>query len=157
MVDPQAAEAAHAAGEGASITLGLGGKLIPGQTPFTGTFFVKRLFQGEFVAAGPMFNGVRTELGKMANLQIGNVEVVVVSRRTQANDQSYFRVVGIEPANMKILVLKSSNHYRADFEALSSAIIPVEAPGAFCEDAGKTPYQNLREGVRLTGAHIVNH
>ena len=87
----------------------------------------------------------------MANLQIGNVEVVVVSRRTQANDQSFFRQVGIDPAGMKILVLKSSNHYRADFEGISSAIIPVSAPGAFFEDARKTPYRNLREGVRLMG------
>jgi microcystin degradation protein MlrC len=151
MNDPQAAHAAHLAGEGAMIKLELGGKLTPGQKPFSGTFLVKRLFEGEFVANGPMFNGVRTSLGKMANLQIGNVEVVVVSRRTQANDQSYFRQVGIEPSDMDILVLKSSNHYRADFEPISSAIIEVEAPGAFNEDSRKTPYQNLRDGVRLVG------
>jgi microcystin degradation protein MlrC len=151
MNDPEAAEAAHAAGEGATITLGLGGKLTPDQAPFNGTFQVKRLYEGEFIATGPMFNGVPTNLGKMANLQIGNVEVVVVSRRTQANDQSYFRQVGIEPADMKILVLKSLNHYRADFEPISSAIIPVDAPGAFFEDTHRTPYQNLREGVRLVG------
>jgi microcystin degradation protein MlrC len=151
MNDAAAADAAHAAGEGAMITIGLGGKLTPGQSPFTGTFLVKKLFDGEFTATGPMFNGIPTSLGKMANLQIGNVEVVVVSRRTQANDQSFFRQVGIEPAEMKILALKSSNHYRADFEHISSAIIPVDAPGAFFEDARLTPYQNLREGVRLMG------
>jgi microcystin degradation protein MlrC len=151
MYDPLAADAAHAAGEGARISLGLGGKLTPGQKPFNGTFLVKRLWQGNFMANGPMFNGVLTNLGKMANLQIGNVEVVVVSQRTQANDQSFFRQVGIEPSEMKILVLKSSNHYRADFESISSAIIPVEAPGAFTEDATKTPYRNLREGIRLMG------
>lgn len=149
--DPQAAEEAHTAGERSMVSLSLGGKLTPGQTPFNGTFLVKRLFQGEFIANGPMFNGTSTSLGKMANLQIGNVEVVVVSHRTQANDQSFFRQVDIEPADMKILVLKSSNHYRADFEAISSAIIPVEAPGAFTEDSRKTHYHNLREGVRLTG------
>ena len=151
MNDPAAADAAHAAGEGARITIGLGGKLTPGQSPYTNTFLVKRLFDGEFKATGPMFNGIPTCLGKMANLQIGNVEVVVVSCRTQANDQSFFRQVGIEPAEMKILVLKSSNHYRADFEGISSAIIPVNAPGAFFEDARLTPYRNLREGVRLMG------
>jgi microcystin degradation protein MlrC len=151
MYDPKAAEAAHAAGEGARINLSLGGKLTPGQEPFNDTFLVKRLWQGDFMANGPMFNGVLTNLGKMANLQIGNVEIVVVSQRTQANDQSFFKQVGIEPSEMKILVLKSSNHYRADFEAISSAIILVEAPGAFFEDARKTPYQNLREGIRLMG------
>ncbi len=157
MYDPKAAEEAHAAGEGARINIGLGGKLTPGQKPFYGTFLVKRLFQGEFFATGAMFKGIPTTLGKMANLQIGDVEVVVVSRRTQANDQSYFRQVGIEPAEMKILVLKSSNHYRADFEHISSAIIPVEAPGAYSEDPSKIHYQNLREGVRLKGLGPVHH
>jgi len=149
--DAEAANAAHAAGEGSQVTLGLGGKLTPGQTPFIGTFTVKRLFEGEFLAAGPMFNGMPADLGKMANLQIGNVEVVVASSRTQANDQSYFKVLGIEPTEMQILVLKSSNHYRADFEPIAGEIIPVDAPGAFFEDARKTPYKNLREGIRLGG------
>jgi len=151
MYDVEAAEKAHQEGEGARITLELGGKLTPGQTPFKGTFLVKKLFQGEFLATGPMFNGMPADLGKMANLQIGEVEVVVACSRTQANDQSYFRVMGIEPSEMKILVLKSSNHYRADFEPIAGAIIPVEAPGVFTEDSRKTPYRHLREGVRLGG------
>jgi microcystin degradation protein MlrC len=149
--DVEAAEIAHAAGEGARVTLGLGGKLTPGQKPFEGTFLVKKLFEGEFLATGPMFNGMPADLGKMANLQIGHVEVVVASSRTQANDQSYLKVLGIEPTEMQILVLKSSNHYRADFEPFAGEIIPVDAPGAFTEDARKTPYQNLRGGVRLGG------
>jgi microcystin degradation protein MlrC len=154
--DAQAAEIAHKAGEGAQITIGLGGKLTPGQNPFEGTFLVKKQFEGEFLATGPMFNGMPADLGKMANLQIGHVEVVVASSRTQANDQSYFKVLGIEPTEMQILVLKSSNHYRADFEPIAGEIIPVDAPGAFTEDARKTPYQNLREGVRLGGMGPAN-
>jgi microcystin degradation protein MlrC len=149
--DVEAAEKAHQAGEGARVSLELGGKLTPGQTPFKGAFLVKKLFQGEFLATGPMFNGMPANLGKMANLQIGEVEVVVACSRTQANDQSYFRILGIEPSEMKILVLKSSNHYRADFEPISGAIIPVEAPGAFTEDSRKTAFRHLREGVRLGG------
>ena len=98
-----------------------------------------------------MFNGMPTNFGKMANLQIGNVEIVVVSKRAQANDQSFFKVVGIEPNEKDILVLKSSNHYRADFEPIAAEIIEVDALGAFFEDTLKTPYKYLREGVRLFG------
>lgn len=151
MFDVEAAEKAHAAGEGATITIKLGGKLTSGQNPFEGTFLVKKLFEGRFLATGPMFNGMPADLGKMANLQIGEIEVVVASGRTQANDQSYFKILGIEPTEMKILVLKSSNHYRADFEPIAGEIIPVEAPGAFFENCAKTPYLNLRNGVRLGG------
>jgi microcystin degradation protein MlrC len=52
---------------------------------------------------------------------------------------------------VKILSLKSSHHYRADFEPICSAILQVAAPAAVIDDPAKTPYRNLREGVRLGG------
>lgn len=58
-------------------------------------------------------------------------------------------MVGIEPKEMKILVLKSTNHYRADFQPIASEILVVEAPGAIIEDPAKVPYTRIRPGVRL--------
>ena len=149
--DPQAAEIAHQAGEGAVIELALGGKSLPGHTPFTASFSVEKLFDGDFLGTGPMVKGRKMNLGKMAQLKIDDVRVVVTTDRMQALDQSFFRVVGIEPADMKVLVLKSANHYRADFGDIASEIINVDAPGAIIEDPSKIPYQHLREGVRLKG------
>jgi len=151
MYDPAAAEAAHAAGVGASIRLELGGKLMPGQKPFKGEFKVEQLHEGSFICTGPMQKGQTVDLGKMAHLSIGGVHVAVSSVRVQMLDQSYFKVVGIEPTEMKIVVVKSANHYRADFEPISSCIIPVEAPGAIIEDPSKAKYVNLRDGIRLYG------
>lgn len=148
MYDPAAAALAHAAGEGADIELPLGGKLTPGQTRFIAVFHVEKLTDGNFRATGPMMGGQLINLGKMAQLSIGGTRLVVSSERVQANDRSYFRQVGIEPGDMKILVLKSTNHYRADFEPISSRIITVAAPGAIVEDPAQIVYQNLREGVR---------
>ncbi len=155
--DPAAAAAAHAAGEGAQITIDLGGKLTPGQTPFHGTFKVVKLHEGPFDPTGPMGHGVTTDLGKMAHLQIDGVHVAVSSVRTQCNDQAYFTVVGIEPKTMQIVVVKSANHYRADFEPISSAIFPVESPGSIPEDPRKAPYVHLRDGIRLIGNGPVFH
>lgn len=149
--DPQAATAAHAAGEGTKLELDVGGKSLVGQTPYHGLFHVVKLHDGDFIGTGPMVKDRVLNLGKIAQLQIGGVRVVVASDRMQALDQSLFRVVGIEPAEMKILALKSANHYRADFGPIASAIINVEAPSAIIEDPSKIPYTNLREGVRLGG------
>ena len=149
--DPQAAEMAHQAGEGAVIELALGGKSLPGHTPFRASFSVEKVFEGDFLGTGPMVKDRKMNLGKMAQLKIDDVRVVVSSDRMQALDQSLFRVVGIEPAEMKILVLKSANHYRADFGPIAQEIINVDAPGAIVEDPSKIPYRNLREGVRLKG------
>jgi microcystin degradation protein MlrC len=155
--DPEVAEAAHAAKVGAEVALGLGGKRMPGQKPFDAKFKVVNLFEGEFTLTGSLFQGVTVNLGKMAHLQIGGIHVVVASKRTQAADPMYFRIVGIEPEQMKIVVLKSSNHFRADFAPIASVILPVEAPGAVVEDPGKATYQNLRKGIRLIGKGPIYH
>jgi len=149
MYDPAAAAAAHAAGEGARIQIGLGGKGMPGHQPYQAEFVVEKLAKGDFQMTGPMNRGLIGNLGKMAQLRVGGVRVVVVSGRTQANDQSYFRQVGIEPGKMKILVLKSTNHYRADFQPIASEILVVDAPGAIVEDPARIPYTRIRPGVRL--------
>jgi len=124
---------------------------MPGQKPFEGTFMVEKLADGDFPMTGPMGKGRETNLGKMAQLRLDDVRIVVSSVRSQALDQSYFRQVGIEPSQMKILVLKSSNHYRADFEPISSAILQVAAPAAMIDDPARISYTRLRPGVRLGG------
>jgi microcystin degradation protein MlrC len=151
LYDPAVAELAHEAGEGADIELDLGGKLVPGHTPFHGIFKVEKLFEGEFQGSSPQSAGFPLDMGKMAQLRIEDVRVVVSSRRTQARDREMFRVAGVNPEEMNILVVKSANHFRADFEEIASSIISFEADGANIENPENASYQNLREGVRLQG------
>jgi microcystin degradation protein MlrC len=149
--DPEAAAAAHAAGEGAEVEIALGGKSLPGQEPFKAVFKVEKLFEGDFIGVGPMVKDRRLNLGKMAQLRYQGVRVAVSTERMQALDRSLFQTVGIEPADMKVLVLKSANHYRADFGPIASEIINVDAPSAIIEDPVNIDYQHLRDGVRLKG------
>lgn len=155
--DPAAARAAHEAGEGARVEIELGGHSLPGHKPYKAFYTVEKIHAGEFTAHGPMLNGRSLNLGKMAQLSLGETRIVVSEERMQALDQDLFRVVGIEPAGMKILALKSANHYRADFGPLAGAIINVDAPSAIIEDPSKIPYTQLREGVRLKGLGPVFH
>lgn len=149
MFDPQAAEKFYQAGVGAQVELDLGGKLMPGHKPFHGTFTVEQIFEGEFDPTGPVERGVKANLGKMAHVRIGGVHISVCSVRQQMNDRSYYHVVGIEPEKMKIVVVKSTNHYRGDFQPIAQEILIVEAPGAHIENPRTLPYLKLREGVRL--------
>ena len=151
MYDPEAARFIHEAGEGSQIELDLGGHLMPGHKPYHGTFVIEKLFEGKFDHTGPVGRGMKADLGKMAHIRIGDVHIVVSSVRTQMNDRSYYRVVGIEPSDMQIVVVKSTNHYRADFQPIAAEIIIVEAPGAHMENPKILPYKNLRAGVRLGG------
>ena len=150
LFDAAAAKAAHAAGEGAEITLKLGGRGgIPGDAPYEGRFTVAKLGDGKFLCTGPNLGGRRMALGPMALLRIGGVSVVVASARAQASDQEMFRHLGVEPSEQKILVLKSTVHFRAHFQPIAEQVLVALAPGGHVSDTRKYPYQKLRPGVRL--------
>ena len=148
--DPASAQAAHAAGIGASVTLALGGKSgIPGDAPYMETFVVENLSDGKFVAAGPYFRGRDMDMGPSACLRIGDIRVVVSSHKAQLADQSMYRYVGIEPTEQAILVNKSSVHFRADFEPIAEKLIICAAPGAMPADTADLPWTRLRPGIRI--------
>jgi len=150
MWDPQAASAAHAAGQGAEITLDLGGKHdIPGDKRFHGTFRVTRLSDGRFTTTGKSIPGRNIDLGPTALLSTGGISIVTASRRMQAFDQDIFKHIGVEPTEEKILVLKSTCHFRADFQPIAEKILIALAPGAHIVDSTRYPFRHLRPGVRL--------
>ena len=138
--DPASAKAAHEAGEGATLTLALGGKSgIPGDAPYEESFVVEKLSDGKFVAPGPYYGGRDMDMGLSACLRIGDVRVVVSSHKAQLADQAMYRYVGIEPTTQSILVNKSSVHFRADFEPIAETLLICAAPGAMPADTATLP------------------
>jgi microcystin degradation protein MlrC len=151
--DPECARRAHAAGIGSRLRLAVGARSgFPGETPIEAEFVVGALGDGRFTGTGPFYLGTRMDLGPMACLVLDGVRIVVASRKQQAADQAMFRHLGIEPARQRILVLKSSVHFRADFGDLASEILIVEAPGPSPADPARLPFRKLRPGVRLSPA-----
>ena len=148
--DPESAKAAHQAGVGATVMLSLGGKSgITGDAPYKEMFVVEKLSDGNFIAPGPYFGGRAMEMGPSACLRIGGVRVVVASHKAQLADQAMYRYVGIEPTEQKILVNKSSVHFRADFEPIAEKLLICAAPGAMPADTAALPWTRLRPGIRI--------
>jgi microcystin degradation protein MlrC len=152
--DPDAAAAAHAAGEGRTISLGLGGKFGPeGEEPFQADFVVERLSDGKAVCEGDMMQGFEIDIGPTALLRVADtgcdVRIVVSTERIQCLDQAFYRVAGVEPVEQTILAIKSTVHYRADFDAIASAVIMAACPGFHPCRLENLSYENLRPGVRL--------
>ena len=148
--DPLSARLAHEAGEGATVTLALGGKSgIPGDAPYQASFVVEKLSDGNFKAPGPYYGGRDMKMGPSACLKIGDVRVVVASYKAQLADQAMYRFVGIEPTEQSILVNKSSVHFRADFEPIAEQLIICAAPGAMPADTAALPWTRLRPGLRI--------
>ena len=151
VVDPEAAIKAHAAGEGACITLSLGGRSgVAGDAPFVGEFVVEKLSDGVMTGTGPFYGKSRIDLGPSACLRIGEVRVVVGSNKAQLADQEMFRFVGIEPTAQYVLVVKSSVHFRADFAPIAAEILVCAAPGPMAVDTAALPWKRLAPGIRLS-------
>jgi microcystin degradation protein MlrC len=150
IADAEAARIAHAAGQGATIEVRLGGKSgIPGDSPFPGRFAVERLSDGRVTCKGPFYRGARMNLGPSACLRIGGVRVVVASNKPQMADQEMYRFVGVEPTEQALLVNKSSVHFRADFAPIAEEILVCRAPGPMLADTSDFPWTSLAPGVRL--------
>lgn len=146
--DASSAAACHGAGVGAALNLDLGGR--SDGAPIAVRAMVERLADGRFVCTGPMGAGNPADLGPSALVRVADgVRVIVTSRKMQAYDQALFRHLGLEPAGQKILALKSSVHFRADFQPIAEAVIVATAPGPVSADPSVFPYRNLRPGLRL--------
>ncbi len=131
IVDPEVAAAAHAAGVGQTLKVRLGGKTddLHGE-PIELTVYVKALHDGR-ITLQSMFRGAPLNLGPMARLQPAEsgVEIIVASRRSQTFDPEPFLALGMDVHRYRYVALKSSNHFRAGFQDLASAIITADPPG----------------------------
>jgi microcystin degradation protein MlrC len=144
--DGQSAAACHTAGEGATVSLSLGGK--SDRMPYKCSARVERLTNGHFTLTGPMGAGNPANLGPTALIDIDGIKVIVVTRKMQALDQAIIRHVGIEPSLCPILVLKSSVHFRADFGPIAGHVIVATAPGPVVADPATLNFQHVRGDVR---------
>ena len=153
LIDGEAAKRAHEIGLGFTSSFKIGGRSrIPGDSPLEGEFTVEQLGDGRFTCTGPMFKGFRMQLGAMALLRSKSapgVRVALASRKCQAGDQEMFRHLGVEPRRSRILALKSSVHFRADFEPISKEVLVVKSPGPALADPTEFTWTRLRKGLRL--------
>lgn len=103
---------------------------------------------GAFRYTGPVAGSVVADLGPMALLRTGGIDIAVTSRNVQAYDAAPFERLGADPTAARILVLKSSCHFRAVFAPMADSVMTVLSPGAYQPDPSACTYQKLRADVR---------
>jgi len=151
--DPIAAQLACDAGVGAHVHCSLG-KAVPiftGQLsdpPLHARFKVMAISDGRCVLKGPMMTGVSVQMGPSACLEIDGILIAVVSGKVQLLDRELLRTVGIHAEQMKIVVVKSSNHFRADFTPIASEVLVAKAPGPMAADPADLPWKKLSPFTR---------
>jgi microcystin degradation protein MlrC len=146
--DPQAAASAAAAGVGALLELRLGAAVPTfsggaSDPPVLARCVVRAVSDGEVQLHGPMTAGSTVHLGPCACVDIDGVLVLLSSGKSQMLDLDLYRFLGVEPERMKILVNKSSVHFRAAFGPIASHILVAKAPGPMAADPADLPWRKL--------------
>ena len=146
--DPEAVELAFAAGVGGIFDGLVGGKIDDRHgAPVRVRGLVRLLSDGRFVHYGPMGTGAVANVGRTAVVVSGGVEIILNARRYQPVDPEAARSVGIDPAKRKIVVLKSSVHYRASYEPIAVEIIEVDGPGLSSPNLGRFEFRHIRRPI----------
>lgn len=150
--DPGAVKQMVAAGEGAEVTISLGGKIAmptvaAPSPPLTVTGAVKRLSDGQYRNRGPMSQGVLMDMGQTAVLDTGRVEIVVISRHQEPNDLACLESLGIDPLAKRYLMLKSRVHWRAGFKPIARAVVDCAGVGVCTSDYGQLDFRNVRRPI----------
>jgi microcystin degradation protein MlrC len=78
-----------------------------------------------------MYGGLERSFGSSAVIRVAGIEILVVSIAQQLLDLQQFRSFGIEPATRSVVVVKSMQHFRADFEPIAERVIVCDS-GALC-------------------------
>jgi microcystin degradation protein MlrC len=140
--DPQAVRIAFDAGLGATLALRLGGKTSPmSGDPLDARCRVLAL-QPNMVMSG--LAGTTVPLGDCALVDVQGIELVLISRRNQAMGTDVFSQLGCELASRRLVVVKSSQHFRAAFAPLAVSVLYASAPGSVTADLRQLPYRQLR-------------
>lgn len=132
IVDPGAAEAAHRAGVGATISVTLGGAIDPGRfTPMAVEARVALLSDGH-----AKLETMRSELdaGPTAVLVFDNFTVVVLSKTVSLFDRALYFSNGCNPRDFDLTVVKSPHTEFQMYDAWVEKNFNIDAPGATSAD-----------------------
>lgn len=151
IVDPAAAAAAHAAGEGATISLSLGAKSgIPGDRPLTGAFLVETLSDGCFVAPGPFYGGSRMNWAPAPAC----ASAMSASSSARARRRWPIRPCIVRSASSRPSRPSSSTRARCIsapiLYSIAETILVCAAPGPMPVDPAALPWRRLRPGLRTS-------
>ena len=152
--DPQLASDAHSHGVGACFMAAIGGR-GPGDAPVKAMVYVEQLSDGDCLYTGEMYGGGSATLGPSAALKLEgtDIQIVVTSIRNQCLDLAHFHHFGLQPEKAQIVCVKSTAHFRADFDPIAEKTLLAGVPGQFPCMLQDVKYANLRDGLFRSPRH----
>ncbi|MDP7634910.1 MAG: M81 family metallopeptidase [Candidatus Latescibacteria bacterium] len=142
LVDPEAVEAAMAAGVAGTLTTMIGGKLDPNfGTPTQVTAKVAAIGGGRVDVSLLGFESY--DLGSAALLEIGEIRLVVSENRgIGGNHPSVYEHFGLDVVDARMLVVKTASNWQF-YQPWIDQVIRVDTPGATTSHLEDLPWQHL--------------
>lgn len=144
--DPFAVQLAMDAGVGAELMLRIGGKVGAGSgmpVDVLATVTAVRRDARQYGLSGSFTEA----LGDAVAVRAGGIDIVLNTRRQQVFSPECFTGLGIDLASKRLVVVKSSRHFRARFDPIAAATIICDAPGALNSDLARLPYVRLARPI----------
>ncbi|MFM0729504.1 M81 family metallopeptidase [Paraburkholderia sediminicola] len=139
MYDIGSVQVCREAGVGTRLTLRIGGKLgVSSGAPLDLVVTVRALADEHHQSMGAMAR----PLGSAAWVSTDdNIDVVLMTVREQTIAPTAFTGLGIDLASKRIVVVKSSQHFHAEFAPIAREVLYVSTPGALTPDFVNIPYR----------------
>lgn len=130
--DAALAAKAHALGEGTIFTASFNSQEHQEfSLPFDCEAKVIKLSDGKYVGRRGVLRNVSSDMGPSALLDLGGVQVVVISNRCQCMDPRQLEMFDLDIAQARVVVVKSRGHFRGGFDEFfkPEQIYEVDCPG----------------------------
>ncbi len=130
--DAALAAQAHKLGEGATFTASFNSaENNEFSLPFDCEARVVKLSNGEFVGRRGVRKDTTVNMGTSVLLDLGGIQLVVISFRTQCMDPRQFEMFDLDIAQARVVVVKSRGHFRGGFDEFCKPeqIYEVDCPG----------------------------
>jgi microcystin degradation protein MlrC len=130
--DAAVAAKAHELGEGAIFTASFNSQEHQEfSLPFDSEAKVVKLSDGRYVGRRGVLKNVSSDMGPSALLDLGGIQLVVISHRCQCMDPRQFEMFGLDIAQARVVVVKSRGHFRGGFDEFfkPDQIYEVDCPG----------------------------
>lgn len=138
--DPIAVSFCHAAGEGAELDIRIGGKSSwQGGEPLDLRVTIQKVMD----AGWQSFRNSRVNLGRVAVIRPAGttIDIILITSRSQTYEPDIFTNLGIDYASKDFLLVKSTNHFQAGFQPITSEIVYIAAPTSYPTDPATTLYR----------------
>jgi microcystin degradation protein MlrC len=141
LIEPATVARLVAAGEGAEVTLPVGGSVTGFFKPLTVTGRVRRIAEGRVKVS--VFQQPEFDQGRTVVFEVGPA-TLLVSERTGAagNVPDAYRAFGIEPTKFQMAVLKTASNFQF-FRPIASEVIRVDTPGPGQSDVKGLPWKRV--------------